>query len=397
MGIMNIGIDGISFYAPAYYLDLQTLAEARGVDYAKYAAGLGQERMAMPPPDEDIVTMAASAALRLIERDGKDDIELVLFATESGIDQSKAAALFAHGLLDLPKRCRAVEVKEACYAGTCALQLAAAMVARNPSMRALVLAADVARYDLGSPGEPTQGAGAVAMTVTADPRVMTLDPHSGFHAENVMDFWRPNYRDEALVDGKYSTRVYLSTMVEAWKQYAERSGLGLDAFARICFHLPFTRMAEKALEKLVKATGGQAAADEDARHRMVGDSLVYNRQTGNTYAASLYEGLCSLLDHTPEDLAGKRIGMFSYGSGCMAEFFSGTLAPGYRERLFTEAHREMMNNRAPLTYRQYEDIFQYGVPEDGGDHEFAPYRTGPFRMAGIKGHKRIYEKVPGSS
>ena len=213
---MNVGIDRISFYTPSYYLDLRTLAAARsaGPEQAellaeKYRKGLGQERMAMPPPDEDIVTMGASAALPVARADGLDGVELLIFATESGVDQSKAAAMYVHGLLDFPSRCRAVEMKEACYAGTAALQLAASWVARHPAKRAMVVAADIARYELRSPGEPTQGAGAVAMLVTAQPRVLALDPESGYHADDVMDFWRPNYRDEALVDGQYSTRVWL--------------------------------------------------------------------------------------------------------------------------------------------------------------------------------------------
>lgn len=207
---MKVGIDRLSFYTPRYYLPLEALARQRGVDYEKYRTGLGQEQMGVTPPDEDVVTLAANAAEPLV-RAGTAGIDLLLFATESGIDQSKAAGLFAHGLLGLSPACRVVELKEACYGGTAALQMAAAMVARQPASRALVMASDIARYDLGSPGEPTQGCGAVAMLVTANPRVLALDPEAGLHAEDVMDFWRPNYRDEALVDGKYSTRVYLST------------------------------------------------------------------------------------------------------------------------------------------------------------------------------------------
>jgi hydroxymethylglutaryl-CoA synthase len=129
---MNVGIDAISFYTSNYFIDLKTLAAVRGVDPEKYYTGIGQEKMAIPPPDEDIVTMGASAARPIIERDGKDRIEMLLFATESGIDQSKAGGVFVHGLLGLPARCRTVEFKEACYGGTAALQLAAAAVARNP-------------------------------------------------------------------------------------------------------------------------------------------------------------------------------------------------------------------------------------------------------------------------
>ena len=243
---MNVGIDAISFYSSNYFLDLKTLGTVRGVDPDKYYIGIGQEKMAIPPPDEDIVTMGASAALPIIQRDGADRIEMLLFATESGIDQSKAAGVFVHGLLKLPARCRTVELKEACFSGTAALQLAAAWVSRHPESRVLVIASDVARYELASPGEPTQGCGAVAMMVTANPRILTLDAENGMYTEDVMDFWRPNYRDQALVDGKYSTRVYLQALQACWQQYREQSGRDLPDLYRFCYHLPFTRMAEKA-------------------------------------------------------------------------------------------------------------------------------------------------------
>jgi len=74
----------------------------------------------------------------------------------------------------------------------------------------------------------------------------------------------------------------------------------------------------------------------------------------------------------------------------MAEFFSGIVKKGYREHLFTREHQAMLASRVPLRFRQYENIFMYGVPKDGADHVFAPYRTGPFRFAGIQGHKRLY-------
>ena len=386
----NIGIDLISFHIPSYVLDLSVLAEIRGVDPNKFVVGIGQERMAIVPPDQDIVTLAANAALPILERAGRDNIELLLFATESGIDQSKAASLFCHELLGLPASCRCLEVKEACYAATASLRMAAAMVAARPGSRALVLAADIARYDLASPGEPTQGAGAVAMLVSANPRVMALDPESGFYAEDIMDFWRPNYREEALVDGQYSTRMYLNTLIEAWNRYKAASGRGLADHAHYCFHLPFTKIAYKSFERLCRAEGAPRPAPEELE-RLVAPALRYNRQTGNTYTACVFEALCSLMDDPPAPLDGQRVGLFSYGSGCMAEFFSGVIQPGHREHLFAAAHRGQLEDRVPVTYRQYEDIFNYGVPTDGADHIFAPYRGGPFRLAGIKDHKRRYE------
>ena len=386
---MNAGIDRISFYTPRYSLDLRALAEARGADYNKYSIGIGQEVMSVPPPDEDIVTMAASAAKPILDELGTDGIELVLFATESSIDQSKSAGLFVHGLLGLPPRCRVVELKQACYSGTLGLRMAALAVAANPAARALVLASDIARYELGSPAEPTQGCGAVAMLVSAAPSLLALDDACGFHAEDAMDFWRPNYREEAVVEGKASTRLYLSTLQHAWAHYAAQTGRSVRDFARLCYHTPFTNMAHKANKTLLKTCG--IADDDGHADRQVEESLHYNRLTGNTYTASLYESFACLLDRSGDPLDGRPVGFFSYGSGCMGEFFSGTVAPGYRGKLYTGRHREMLESRTPLEVRQYEDIFNLSVPRDGWDYTFSQYRTGPFRLAGIGGHKRRYE------
>lgn len=388
---MNVGIDLISFYTSNYFIDLHTLAKERGVDPNKYSVGIGQEKMAIPAPDEDIVTMAANAALPILQQVDPASIDLILFGTESGIDQSKAAAVFVKGLLGLPNRCRAVEIKEACYGATASLQFALSHVRTHPNSRVLVIGSDVARYELGSPGEPTQGCGAVAMIVSANPRVMAMDAESGLFTDDVMDFWRPNYRDQALVDGKYSTRVYLHAVEETWKHYHEQTGRSFGDFTRFCYHLPFSRMAEKAHEKLAKICGVHLS-DEEVETQ-IGDSLTYNRVSGNSYSASLYVGLCSLLDRCAEDLGGKRLGLFSYGSGCVAEFFSGVLVPGYRAFLQTERHAKMLAERSELSFRQYEDIYNLRFPTDGGEHAFTRYRTRPFRLSGVSHHKRLYQKV----
>ncbi len=389
---LNTGIHRISFYTPRYCMDLKDLAEARNVDWQKYSVGIGQDIMGIPPPDEDIVTMAASAAKPIIDELGTDDIDLLLFATESGIDQSKAAGLFVHGLLNLPSRCRVVELKQACYSGTIALRMAATMVSANPGSKALVLASDIARYDLGSPGEPTQGCGAVAMLVTSSPDILTLDPESGIHAQDVMDFWRPNYRGEALVDGKYSTQVYLNTCIEAWQQYSDISGRTLQDFARCCYHIPFTLMAAKAHDKLLKYSGIKSGR-KDIILDQVAESLSYNRVTGNTYSASLYEGLACLLDTAADNLENQRIGFFSYGSGSVGEFFSGVVSPNYRKALYTDQHRKLLDNRTFVSVQEYEDIFNLSIPTDGWDYSFTEYRTGPFRLSGLQAHKRLYEAV----
>ncbi|WP_236301256.1 hydroxymethylglutaryl-CoA synthase [Candidatus Liberibacter asiaticus] len=59
-----------------------------------------------------------------------------------------------------------------------------------------------------------------------------------------MDFWRPNYRRTALVDGKYSTKIYLQSLEAVWHDYQKNKGHDFNDFQYFCYHQPFTRMAE---------------------------------------------------------------------------------------------------------------------------------------------------------
>lgn len=385
---MSVGIDEISFYTSSYFFDLRTLAEIQETDPEKYYVGIGQEKMGMAAPDEDIVTMAANAALPLIESAGTEAVSTLLFATETGIDQSKAAGVYVHRLLGLNANCRVVELKQACYSATAALQMACALVARQPERKVLVIASDVARYDLNTPGEATQGCGAVAMMVSANPRLVSIDPEVGNYTEDVMDFWRPNYRTTALVDGKYSTKIYLKSLKKAWESFREVSPLSFTDLSRFCYHLPFSRMAQKAHQHLAKMN--KVALAQDEIEEQIEPTLSYNRIIGNSYTASMYIGLCSLLETCHESLAGQRIGFFSYGSGCVAEFFSGTVKPGYEQHLHTERHRQMLENRQSLSYDEYLNLYRYPNPTDGGQHELPHVTQGRYRLAAINHHKREY-------
>ncbi|RWZ61514.1 hydroxymethylglutaryl-CoA synthase [Labedella populi] len=387
---MQLGIENISFATSEYVLPLATLAAATGVEVGKFHVGIGQEHMSVPAADEDIVTMAATAAQPVLEGQDLSAIRTVLFATESGIDQSKAAGVYVHHLLGLDARCRVIELKQACYSATAALQMAVALVARRPEQKVLVIASDVARYDRDSSGEATQGAGAVAMLVSATPAVLAIEPVSGLHTADVMDFWRPNYRSTALVDGKYSVSVYMEALRAAWDDYREQGGHELTAFDRFCYHQPFTRLAVKAHRTLAKHSGELSNDEADAQ---IANTLDYNRQIGNTYTASVYIGLLSLLENAAEDLSGSRVGFFSYGSGSVAELFAGVVQPGYREMLRTSRHREQIQRRREIDHDTYVRLHDHPEGLVDGDHEIPSETTGPFRLAGIREHKRIYETV----
>lgn len=385
---MSVGIDEISFYTSNYFLDLRTLAEVQQIESDKYYTGIGQEKMSMAAPDEDVVTMAANAAKQVIDRVGVDCISSLLFATETGVDQSKAAGVYVHRLLGLNSNCRVVELKQACYSATAAIQMACALVARQPEKKVLVIASDIARYDLGTSGEATQGCGAVAILISANPRLVEIDPEVGNHTEDVMDFWRPNYRATAIVDGKYSTKIYLKSLKKAWENFVDASSVAFNDFSYFCYHLPFSRMAEKAHKHLAKVN--KAGLSIEQIEQQVEDTLHYNRIIGNSYTASMYIGLSSLLENCKQNLAGKKVGFFSYGSGCVSEFFSGTVVTGYEQCLHTLNHKQMLDARQEVSYDEYLKLCNYPDPKDGEHHDIPAVTTGRFRLAAISGHKREY-------
>lgn len=384
----TVGIDALALATTTSQIPLATLAEALDVPVGKYHQGLGQRHMSLPAPDEDAVTLAADALTKLLAVTDLDGVRTVLFATETSVDQSKAAGVFLHSLLDLPRHVRTVELKQACYAGTAALQAALALVARNPEERVIVVASDIARYALDTPGEPTQGAGAVAMMVSADPELVVVEPGSGVHTQDINDFWRPNDSSTPDVLGHLSMDAYLDAFVSAWDDFVAQTGTRAEDLARFVHHQPFGKMARKAHRRFQEHTGDPRGEE------IIEAGLRYGAEIGNTYTAALYIGLASLLAHD-EDLTGRRIGLFSYGSGAVSEFFSVVPAPGYRERLAAtgadiESVERMLAAREELGYDAYRSRHA-AHPADASDYVTEKATAAPFRFAGVKDRQRVYQ------
>ncbi|KRM08924.1 hydroxymethylglutaryl-CoA synthase (plasmid) [Paucilactobacillus suebicus] len=351
---MQIGIDKIGFYTPSLYLDLVDLAHARNEEPDKYLIGIGQEKQAVIPATQDIVTMGASAADQILTEEDKKDISTVIVATESGVDNSKAAAIYVKQLLGLDNFVRTVELKEACYSGTAAIQFARGLVNLNDKEKVLVITADIARYGIGTPGEVTQGGGAIAMLISVNPRVLAIENQSVSYTDDIMDFWRPLYRSEALVDGKYSTNVYIDFFNKCWNRYSEITDRSFDDFSALIFHLPFTKMGKKALDSVMEKEPENIANHFGTQLKF---SQQLSRQVGNLYTGSLYMSFLSLLQFNSELVAGNRIGLFSYGSGAEGEFYSGILQNEYGDVIDFENIETMLNNRTKVSVADYETIF----------------------------------------
>jgi hydroxymethylglutaryl-CoA synthase len=426
--VMPVGIDDLAIYVPKLYLDYRDFAEARGIDPQKLEYGIGIKRMAMVDTNQDSACMAANACLKLMQKNNlaPEDIGRLYVATESSIDESKAMNSFVVGMLELIygedslEHAGGIECKFACVSGSYALYDNANWIRAEENNRkaAIVVVSDIAKYDVGSTGEYTQGAGAVAMLIKEDPRLLAFDAKvTSTTIKNEYDFYRPCGRETPLVNGTYSNLLYLIQVRKAFDSYKEkaiRTGLirindGESITDHIDFftvHLPYRRMGEKALayllrhewrtlprwELVIKEIGFREPIPRDPRgtiesilldtvfmkadeqfrksfmqtsyynevyEKKLSSSLEASGIIGNLYTASMYMGLRSLLEYENKknhNIGGKRIGFGSYGSGSSAMVFSGVIQEAYKEIVRDMNLEEEIGSRTKLTMDEYQSL-----------------------------------------
>ena len=392
---IKIGIDKIGFAMPKYFLDIRDLAVGRNENENKFVKGLMQSEMSIAPITEDIITLGASAAAQILDEEDKKNIEMVIVGTESGIDQSKASAVFIHHLLGIQPFARSLEIKEACYGATAALNFAKNYIEKNENASVLVIASDIAKYGINTPGESTQGAGSIAMLIKKDPKIAVINDENVCQTRDIMDFWRPNYSDFPIVDGHFSTKQYLDCLVTTFEEYKKRYDQNLLDFNAFCFHLPFPKLGFKALNLLL-----EKEPEKDIRNDFLEkfhSSIIYGKRVGNIYTGSLYLSLLSLLENCDKLKTGDKIGMYSYGSGAVCEFFNLTLADNFKNQLRNDRLNDF-ENRKRLSLTEYENLFfEKIVLDNEGNCEFSNNKliqesNGLFILEKIENYKRIYKK-----
>ncbi len=243
----QVGISGLAVYVPPYRVSLQDWCEWTGAPWDKTSAVVGRS-FRMRGPDQSVYTMAATAVMRLIERNDIDPqrVGFLGLGTESSTDNS-AGAVIIKGMLDeglktkgLPpinRHCEVPEIKHACLGGVYALKHGLRYLALEDEDRcAIVVSADIAEYARGSSGEPTQGAGAVAMLLEQNPKLLSVDLRAigSASAYRAVDFRKPvlrniirgklncHFQDLPVFNGKYSTTCYLDETLHALNEMLRR-------------------------------------------------------------------------------------------------------------------------------------------------------------------------------
>lgn len=309
------GISGMAVYVPPYRVDLEQWSGWTGNDAAKTRAVVGRA-FRMPGPDQNVYTLAANAVLRLIDQHDVDPrrVGYLALGTESSSDNATGAvvvrglvdrALQAEGKPALARDCEVPEFKHACLGGVYAMKGGLRYLACDGRGRlAIAVSADIAEYARGSSGEPTQGAGAVAMLLESSPRLLALDLGASGTASDYrgLDFRKPFLRfagqtpgrhgrlsDLPVFNGKYSTDCYTEATLRALDaMFAKRSGSRaayLHDVAAVFMHRPYHHMPRNAWALAYLA------------------ALAHDAAAGDSAAAQAWAGHCSAAKVAPADVA----------------------------------------------------------------------------------------------
>lgn len=315
------GIASFGLHFPSLALPVEELAALRKQDPDKYRIGLGCEAISLCSPETGVVELATEAARRALARWGgsKDRIGMIAVGTETAVDMSRPLSAWVAERLGLKGAIRSYEVKHACYGGTLAVRQATEwrMSGAAQGKAALVVAADVALYEQGDPGEPTQGAGGVAMVID-EPTIAHIDPISYPWSEPEFDFWRPVGDSYPKVDGALSLDCYKRAAENCFKAMIGKRDpeIVLRELAAICFHVPFPKMVRKAFFRVGEYLDLNAERIDDFFQEKIYPTMAWNRLCGNAYTASLWISVAQALKGLS---AGERVAAFSYGSGFGAE------------------------------------------------------------------------------
>ena len=302
----NVGIDAIDYYIPNLFVDMQDLSLARDIPYEKLSQGLGLKKMSIPDSNEDTASLAANALLELITKNkiNPSDIGRIYLGTETGLDSSKPISSYVIEIVeDLLsekfgsrsfKNCDIVDLTFACIGGVDALENCIDWVKGGSKRKAIVIATDIAKYHLGSTGEYTQGAGALSLLITENPKMISISNIWGVASKGIGDFFKPRrifnkkdifkeaaslmgtnpsdeevleilanngskfwnssnkkievYKEEPVYEGQFSNESYQERIYEALDHFKNQKNINfLTEWSFLIFHLPYAYHGRKMI------------------------------------------------------------------------------------------------------------------------------------------------------
>jgi len=413
---MKTGIDAISFDVAKIRLPINTLAQARNIESEKLEKGLGLLKMTLPDKHQDIVVFGANALTKLVlEQDiNLKEISRIYVGTESSIDNSKPIGSFLTTLMeqkfgaDILSECDVVDFTFACIGGVDALQNCLDFIRLNPDKKAIIVTSDIAKYDLESTGEYTQGAGALAMLISSDPRIIAFDNHWAVSTKGVFDFFKPYrslskqeitgnanneiwfgnleaeidiHKDQPVFDGQYSNQCYMDRTRHAYfrlKKIKNTTATLYNSWKNIIMHLPYSFQGRRMLPEIYALDSPTISLDPDdsdyqAKLKDVAKTEDYksfvneklqpaeiaSSLIGNLYTGSIFMGFLSALSHfdqSNEDISGQAFGFLAYGSGSKSKVFEGTIQQEWKSTISKVKLFQTLEKSFEIDFETYQKL-----------------------------------------
>lgn len=415
---MKIGIDAIAFDIAKIHLPIRTLANERQIEAGKLEKGLGLLKMTLPDVHQDVIVFGANALTKLILQNNINlsEIARIYVGTESSIDNSKPIASYLLALMEqkfgenILSECDAVDFTFACIGGVDALHNCIDFVRLNPTKKAIVVTTDIAKYDLNSTGEYTQGAGALAMLIKVNPRIIAFENLWATNTKGLFDFFKPLrsipksditgnknnevwfdnleaeisiHKDQPVFDGQYSNQCYMDRTRNAYfslKKLKNETNTLYNSWENIVMHLPYAFQGRRMLSEIYaldaeqKIFSGVESAEEyqsilketsksDAYKTFVDAKLLpaelASSLIGNLYTGSIFMGLLSALSHFHDhekDILNTVFGFLAYGSGSKSKVFEGTIQPDWKSAVNNINLFETLALSREIDFKTYEKL-----------------------------------------
>jgi hydroxymethylglutaryl-CoA synthase len=306
--------------------------------------------------------------------------------------------------------CDVVDFTFACIGGVDALQNCIDFVRLNPTKKAIVVTSDIAKYDLNSTGEYTQGAGALAMLISQNPKIIAFSTIFATNTKGVFDFFKPYrivskeqitgkttneswfdnleaeieiHKDQPVFDGQYSNQCYMDRTRNAYfsfKKARNTSETLYTSWKSIIMHLPYAFQGRRMLSEIYaldhqmpvvdgtedaatyqnklketsKSPEYQAFVAEKLQPAEIASSLI-----GNLYTGSIFMGLLSTLAHfydAKKEVADEKFGFLAYGSGSKSKVFEGIIQENWKEAMAKVSLFETLTKSQEIDFETYERL-----------------------------------------
>ncbi len=427
----KFGIDAIDYYVPPIALPIKELAKARSIDASKLEFGLGLKSMAITDKDEDTASMAANALLRLILNNNIDPRKIgrIYLGTESALDAAKPTATYAVGIVEEKlknkfgdrcfKNCDVLDLTFACIGAIDALENCLDWVRNRDNRLAIVIASDVAKYELNSPGEYTQGAGAVGLLVKENPSIIEIKDQWGVAMESVSDFFKPRrivtnndlnnikindffktdkeeieiYCEEPVFDGQFSNLCYKTRIEEALAHFQKNYNTNfIEDWNHLIFHLPYAFQGRRMIldiwldwlkenntfHLLEEEVGSLNNEDLKTWKKSASKSKLFktfitkkieagekaSSLIGNMYTASIFMSFLSLLSKSATNnvnIEGDFVGFLAYGSGSKSKIFQGVIQKNWLLKIKHLSLFKTIEERKNIDFITYEKLHNKSI------------------------------------